>query len=270
MEALGEILQRIMSNRDCKPRSTSAPNSESNGGESEVCPMCDGAKVVSFPAPEVGREYRPCPRCVGYVDERQAKCAKFGESFPNQNAPRTFSNFEQDTPAHKKLYGEVREWIDDPERSHVITLAGPNGTGKSHTLEAIGRELMGLGWPVQYQRATRLMSQFRAEVGAEKPNLDRILQYLASPELLIVDDVTEYGTKFAAEMLEDIVEPRYQGQGYLAIGTNIPVEVMAEKWSYRLADRLFDIESGDTQLIYTMGKSYRTTKLWPILGRRGR
>ena len=272
MESLGEVLKRIVSKQDFKPRLTPSQIQELDAVEAEPCQTCDGAAWVSRHVPvgheDFGKAF-PCPVCVGTIDEGDAMKKKFLENFPHKKSPRNFQNFDRNTPQRQKLFEEIMGWMADPARPQVLTLAGPNGTGKSHALEALGRELAEVrGWPVQYQRATRLMAQFRGELGAENPNLDRIFSYLAMPELLIIDDVTEYGTKFSAEVLEDILEPRYMGKGYLAIGTNIPVEVMAEKWSYRLADRIFDIESGDTQVIYTMGRSYRTSKVWPILGRR--
>ena len=273
MESLGEILKRITKDGS-RPKLTASELRELEGERTDKCPSCDGAGWVSygdhFGEPNFGQAH-PCPKCTGWYEgcDRDMMREIFSETFPHKKSPRNFQNFEQNTPHRAKVFADVSAWVTDSNRCHVLTLAGPNGTGKSHLLEAIARSFYEVaGWPVMYQRATRLMAEFRGELGKEHYSLEHKFQRLSMPELLIVDDVTEYGTKFQAEVLEDILEPRYMGKGYLAIGTNIPVEVMAEKWSYRLADRIFDIDSGDTEVIYTMGRSYRTSKLWPILGRR--
>ena len=87
---------------------------------------------------------------------------------------------------------------------------------------------------------------------------------------MVIDDITERGTNFTAEVLENILEPRYQGHGYMVVATNIPDTVMAEVWGYRLTDRIFDLKSGDTELIYTTGKSARTGRYWPEIRRKTR
>ena len=105
---------------------------------------------------------------------------------------------------------------------------------------------------------SRPMVTFRAELGNNPPDLDKHYSLLAQPRLLIIDDITEYGTEYSAQVLTEILEPRYNGRGLMAVATNLTQVTMAEIWGYRLADRIFDIESGGTELVYTHGPSYRS------------
>ena len=161
-------------------------------------------------------------------------------------------------------------WAEDENRCNLLVLAGPHGTGKSHLLEALGREFNAQGIPTQYHNMSRLMDIFRNELGNKPPNLDKHYRYLAQPTLLIIDDITEYGTEYSAGVLTEILEPRYNGRGLLAVGTNLTRVTMAEIWGMRLADRIFDIESGDTELVYTHGPSYRSGSTWEQQTRKGR
>ena len=46
--------------------------------------------------------------------------------------------------------------MNDENRSNLLALAGPHGTGKSHCLEALGPEFNARGIPTQYHNMSRL------------------------------------------------------------------------------------------------------------------
>lgn len=275
MQSLGSILQRIVQTSS-RPRLTDSQTSElvTVDGDGQVeCQKCNGDGWLSYGVhlgePHFG-EAHPCS-CTGWYEgvERDRIRERDFENFPHKKDPRNFKNFEKNTSQRQELFEKIFLWVLNSERAHLLTLAGPNGTGKSHSLEAIARYFFDAGWTVQFHNMGKLAAEFRGLV-AEKKNLDEKYASLAVPELLVIDDITERGTDFTAEVLENILEPRYQGRGYLVVGTNIPDTVMAEVWGFRLADRIFDLHSGDTELIYVTGSSARTGRHWPEIRRKTR
>lgn len=237
------------------------------------CQKCSGDGWLSSKAhygePNFG-EVQPCS-CTGWYEgqDRDLMRTRDFENFPHQKEPRNFQNFEQNTSQRQELFLKISAWAEDSERAHLLSLAGPNGTGKSHAAESLARYFFDEGWTVQFHNMGKLAAEFRGLV-AEKKNLDEKYANLSVPQLLVVDDITERGTPFTAEVLENILEPRYQGHGYMIVGTNIPDTVMAEVYGFRLADRIFDLHSGDTELIYTTGSSARTGRHWPEITRKPR
>jgi len=275
MESLGEILSRIVNTQD-RPRLTLQQVSElvtAEGDGLAECPKCSGdgwlTYNVKFGEPNFGHVF-PCS-CTGWYEgvERDRMREQDFENFPHKKAPRNFKNFEQNTSQRVELFEKIFSWAQDSDRAHLLSLAGPNGTGKSHALESLARHFFDQGWTVQFHSMGKLAAEFRGLV-AEKKSLDEKYANLAVPELLVVDDITERGTDFTAEVLEVILEPRYQGRGYMIVATNIPDTVMAEVWGFRITDRVFDLHSGDTELIYTAGKSARTGRHWLEIKRKVR
>lgn len=275
MESLGTILQRIVKTPS-RPRLTDTQMSEPKTGVNGAlidCQICSGDGWLSYGAhlgEENFGEAHPCA-CTGWYEgiERDRMRERDFKNFPHKKDPRNFQNFEKNTSQRRELFEKVWAWAKDSERTHLLTLAGPNGTGKSHSLESLARYFFDEGWTVQFHNMGKLAAEFRGLV-ADHGNLDQKYASLTVPELLVVDDITDRGTNFTAEVLENILEPRYQGYGYLAVGTNIPDTVMAEVWGFRLTDRVFDLHSGDTELIYTTGSSARTGRHWPEIKRKTR
>ena len=284
MESLGEILKRLTANglqRQLEPMLLNQAGMQSEQSveqhteqltQTSQCPSCSGSGWVSHSVPldhpDFGEAF-PCPECVKVIDVKKILTEKFSASFPHKKNQKTWENFQQNNNFRSELFENVRTWADDEGRTNLLALVGPHGTGKSHCLEALGREFNGRGIPTQYHNMSRLMVTFRAELGNKPPDLDKHYRALAQPDLLIIDDITEYGTEYSAQVLTEILEPRYNGRGLMAVGTNLTQVTMAEIWGMRLADRIFDIHSGDTELIYTHGPSYRSGTTWDQQTRKG-
>ena len=280
-ESLGVILQRIQAKYmgtpgESTPRHSSGLTAEKLGETEQQCQKCSQggfcngfgwvSHTVPLDHPDFGEAF-PCPKCCPPVDIDAMMVERFSATFPHKKDPRTWENFQKDSPFRTKLFDQVWAWAEDPNKSNLLVLAGPHGTGKSHLLEALGRGFNASGIPTQYHNMSRLMVTFRAELGNKPPDLDKHYRMLAQPELLILDDITEYGTDYSAQVLTEILEPRYYGRGLLALATNLDKVSMAEIWGYRLADRIFDEDSGDTELVYSDGPSYRSGTTWQQMTR---
>jgi len=282
MEPLGDILKRIKANSQKRQQELTqleidAINAEPPAeSQIDVCSYggyCSGSGWVSHRVPlghpDFGQAF-PCPECVGESDVNAVLIERFSEDFPHKNEPRTWKNFEKNNSFRVDLFNQVTGWMNDEHRPHLLSLAGPHGTGKSHALEAMAREFSARGIPTQYHNMGKLMVTFRTEAGKKPSNFDQHYNYLKQPELLVVDDITEWGTQFSSEVLVEILEPRYMGRGLMAVATNLTMTRLAEIWGYRLADRIFDIDSGDTELVYTHGPSYRSGNTWSYQTAKGR
>jgi DNA replication protein DnaC len=109
-------------------------------------------------------------------------------------------------------------------------LLGPPGTGKSHLAQAIGRAAIQQGHRVAYREAHVLIEQIAdASVDGSRKEL---LAYLASVQLLIVDDLGMRKLPHtAAEDLLELIMRRYERASTI-LTSNRPVE----DWGKLLGD----------------------------------
>jgi len=105
-----------------------------------------------------------------------------------------------------------------------ICLMGTQGTGKSHSLIALGRQLCDDGYSVKFYRACDLVNAL--EEAKSQHKLDRFMKSILKPQLLIIDELgyvpfTENGSR----LLFDVFSRRYE-HGSIGVSTNLSFE----KW----------------------------------------
>jgi len=110
------------------------------------------------------------------------------------------------------------------EFSKNICLMGQQGTGKTHSLIALGRELCRRGFSVQFYTACHLVTTL--EEAKVNHSLNKLMQKLLKPHLLIIDELgfvpfSENG----ARLLFDVFAQRYE-RGSVAVSTNLSFD----KW----------------------------------------
>ena len=144
----------------------------------------------------------------------------------------------------------------------MVTLSGPNGTGKTHLMEALGWRLLAEDVGVRYAFVPDLLDQLRASyAGDSGETAQAILGRCQTAEVLLLDDIMELRvTEFAAEQITRLVDDRYRSGTPLVVSTNLTLDLMDRVWGSRLADRLFDDRSVD--VVYLRCSSYRTGTLW--------
>ena len=182
---------------------------------------------------------------------------------PNERSPRTFANLE-DKPEVNGLAEAssfCQAWpIAGPP---IIVLQGPNGTGKSHLLEAIGREMLAMGSAVKYAFVPDLLDKLRATYDADNPDsLEGIMARYKQADVLLLDDITGRTTPFAIQEIERLVDDRHRNDRLMVVTTNMNPDYMANVWGYRLADRLFSEGDGKVMVLRLEGPSYRTGTTW--------
>ena len=111
------------------------------------------------------------------------------------------------------------------EKRQNICLMGSQGTGKTHSLIALGHELCRRGKTVRFFTACELVNML--EEAKQELRLTSIMNSLKTPHLLIIDELgfvpfSENG----ARLLFDVFASRYE-RGSIAVSTNLTFE----KWT---------------------------------------
>jgi DNA replication protein DnaC len=105
-----------------------------------------------------------------------------------------------------------------------ICLMGMQGTGKSHSLIALGRQLCEAGFSVKFYTACGLVNALEEAKAQHK--LNEFMKEILKPQLLLIDELgfvpfTENG----ARLLFDVFSRRYE-HGSIAVSTNLSFD----KW----------------------------------------
>ena len=202
--------------------------------------------------------YGPCECRVNALDAQRLRYSEL----PHNDASKTFGGF--DLELQPEAFEVAGEFATGETANHLLTLVGPNGTGKSHLAEAIGRDMLEQGYIVKWADATDLMDRCRASHNPDNlESLERVLAPYRSADVLLLDDITgERPTFFAQEEMFRLVKHRYDYQKPMVITTNLDMNEMERLWGRRLADRLYDEATGDVRVVRLQGASYRTGRQW--------
>lgn len=137
-----------------------------------------------------------------------------------------------------------------------VLFCAPPGVGKSHLVQAIGRQLIKLGYTVLYRSIFDVVRDFLHDEAME--GHDRVMSRYLKPDLLIIDDFgMKELPKRSGEFLFEIVMRRYETRSTM-MTTNRPVE----EWGKLLGDvatatAILDRFLHHSEVITFTGKSYR-------------
>lgn len=174
---------------------------------------------------------------------------------------RTFENFKIDNEnkeafRNSKLYAENFEKFK--ETGEGIYYSGGFGTGKTHLAVAIALDLIEKGVPVICMTAIDLLSEISRTYDKNRNVSEyQILQAYKEVDLLVIDDLgKEYCTDWAAAMLYDIINDRYERCLPTIVTTNYNdedlVNRLARKSNYETAgaivSRLHEMTMGITMI----------------------
>lgn len=139
---------------------------------------------------------------------------------------------------------------------HNVCLMGQQGTGKTHSLVALGRQLCKQGVSVRFYTACSLVTTL--EEAKANHCLSKTMQTLLKPQLLIIDELGFIPfSDNGARLLFDVFASRYE-KGSIAISTNL----MFDKWteifgSIELTGALLDRFSHKCLIFNYIGDSVR-------------
>jgi DNA replication protein DnaC len=137
-----------------------------------------------------------------------------------------------------------------------ILLVGPPGVGKSHLVQAIGREVLKAGHLVLYRSIFDLVRELLES--SSQLGEGRLLKKYLKPDLLIIDDM---GLKIlpqkSGEILLEIIMRRYENRSTM-MTSNRPIE----EWGKLLSDvpaasAILDRLLHHAEIIPIHGRSYR-------------
>ena len=266
MESLDQILRRIS-----KPSQSKTDAVRRDGLNTEpVCPRCLGygwvctgstlqlAVPPDFIGADPDKGIGPCPACRKPEDALKRRLIYADMPITK----RTFENFEV-RAGTEGCYTASREFASGDPGYAGLTITGPVGNGKSHLLQAIGWEMMPQGYAVKYVCVGDLLQKLRDTYDpASQVQFASLWDSYQRASVLLLDDLTENPrpTPWAQGQMERLVDSRYRDGSPWVITTNLTLEVMAEVWGWRVADRIFDEHSGIVRVVYNTAKSYRTAR----------
>lgn len=137
-----------------------------------------------------------------------------------------------------------------------VLLAGPPGVGKSHLVQAIGRQLVHAGFTVLYRSIFDAVRDFLHDEAFE--GHDRVMARYLKPDLLILDDMgLKQLPKRSGEYLFEIIMRRHELRAMM-MTSNRPLE----DWGKLIGDvpaatAILDRLLANAEIVQITGKSYR-------------
>jgi DNA replication protein DnaC len=170
----------------------------------------------------------------------------------------TFENFAERAGA-EEAYAVCMDFVNE-NTEPILVLRGPRGTGKTHLMEAVGREMLARGKTVRYERIPTLLGRMRSAFNSEHQGVleERNAQYRDVAELLMLDDLgSEKPSEWVREQMYRLIDERYGVNRLLIVSTNESYEELANNLGERIASRLFDTNSGKVIQVTMTCSDYR-------------
>lgn len=181
-----------------------------------------------------------CKVYTRWVEELRTSAALNATRLSARFQARTFGNF-QETPENAAIKRACMEWVRaHPKNPKGIGLTGNTGTGKTHLIAAIVNNLHARGHRVLFAAVPDLIADFRAGIATGESER-RIQDAIAAP-LLVLDDLgSGKATDYTVEVLERLVNARYEAMTPTLVTTNLLPQTIGEVISQRVASRLMEM-----------------------------
>lgn len=184
-------------------------------------------------------------------------------NLPHPHHPRLFDNFHV-LPSTEEMYQRCLSFSSG-KGCAVLVLAGSNGPGKSHLLEAAVRAALESDHTARFEMSSALLERLRNSYQHDaEEDVANLMDWYGKLWLLALDDVgLERGTEWEREKLTRLVEDRITYEKRLIISTNLSYDEMAQRLGPRLASRLFprNPDLRDVELVTVTAGDYRQ-QLW--------
>jgi len=170
----------------------------------------------------------------------------------------TFENFTEREGA-EEAFNACMDFINE-ETAPILVLRGPRGTGKTHLMEAVGREMLARGKTVRYERVPTLLARMRSSFNNQEMSVleERNSKYRNTSELLMLDDLgSEKSSEWVQEKIFELIDERYGTGRLLIVSTNDSYASLSNNLGERIASRLFDENSGKVVQVIMTCSDYR-------------
>ncbi len=186
--------------------------------------LVDYSKVVPCDAPgclvENKRQYQSGS---AYVRSR-------GVGHKNQ----TFANFKSVLGVGETLKAFKSIAIGNPDKPFLLVY-GVTGNGKTHLCEAAAAELLKAGRDVLLYPVADLCAELHESISSN--TVEQKVNRLKKVEILFLDDyLTEYGSPWEEEKLEEIIAYRYRAYLVTVVTMNKNIEDIPERLQSRFSD----------------------------------
>jgi DNA replication protein DnaC len=212
----------------------------------ETCPVCGGTGFeirtdsggVSVAAP-----------CVCRAKARGERLLRVA-GIPRRYEHCTLASFEVHDPTHGRARDIAAEWVEGwPLVEHGLLLLGRPGTGKTHLVVGMARELtLAKGARVLFYEQRELLKELQStfDSGAARNEAD-VFRPVVECDVLVLDDLgAGRTTAWSKDVLHDILVQRYNDRMPLILTSNHPtgddgtVEARDPAAALTLRDRLGD------------------------------
>jgi len=266
VESIRDILQRITQKTPEQREKSALLVCE------ETLPKCLKCKDVGFlerrdllPGDEGFGDVFPCEcrRTQEYLAQKHRAFTKL----PNQSAPKTFANFKINEDVGKLMlesYKAAKEFAAGSQGNPILVFQGSHGTGKSHLLEAIGRDMLDQNYTALYAFVPDWLQSLKDTFDHRgEESYQEVWQMYASVPVLLLDDLgAEKVTDWTRGELSRLFDHRHRNDMLTVVTTNDDEGATISKQGDRLADRLFDGGSGKVRVVFNNAPSYRTGRTW--------
>jgi len=161
-------------------------------------------------------------------------------------------------------YDAARKFAAEP--AGWLVFIGPTGSGKTHLTAAIANERIGRDAPVFFITTADLLDHLRAAFNPEsETTYDRLFDQVRNTPLLILDDLgMQFGTPWAQEKLDQLLNHRFSHELPTVITTEKPLAEMDERLRSRLSDaklcQIFSLEEDTGEADYNWGPGLELQK----------
>jgi DNA replication protein DnaC len=172
--------------------------------------------------------------------------------FPAGKTFDTWAETRSSIPAATQRALRTLEWVT---RAENVVVAGPQGTGKSHLLEALGHHAVDQGLTVAWFSVEDLGTIIRRH--RVDDTVSKAFAALTSAQLTLIDDIGLLAISAdAAEGLYRLVDAAYERRS-LALSTNLHPSAFDQLMGKTLASALVDRLMHHAHVIVTDGDSIR-------------
>ena len=181
-------------------------------------------------------------------------------NFPRRHddiGPRTWINFTARSRELATAVTALTDFATNPT-THMLTIGGPVGVGKTHMVEAAGRMMVGAGISVRYEFVPQMLRELQDSFGTPGGNAAR-MALMTDARVLILDDLGQRTEKeWGRGILNELIDQRYRDGSGLLVTTNWAKPELATRVGDRIASRLWDNTTGTARVIQLAEtKSYR-------------